>query len=84
MSVGDSSHPGRLVLLGAMLVWMLSWLWGPAPAWAEARIVTVGVYDNAPKLFIDDRGRPAGIFIDRKSTRLNSSHRLTSRMPSSA
>jgi sugar phosphate permease len=27
---------------------------------------------------------PMGLVLDRKSTRLNSSHRLTSRMPSSA
>ena len=31
---------------------------------AEARTVTVGVYENAPKVFTSESGRPAGIFID--------------------
>lgn len=31
---------------------------------AESRSVRVGVYENAPKVFIDESGRPAGIFID--------------------
>ena len=30
----------------------------------ESRIVTVGVYENAPKVFFNEAGRPAGIFID--------------------
>jgi signal transduction histidine kinase/ABC-type amino acid transport substrate-binding protein len=31
---------------------------------AEDRIVKVGVYENAPKIFISESGKPAGIFID--------------------
>lgn len=31
---------------------------------AEEGVVTVGVYDNAPKVFQDDFGTPKGIFID--------------------
>jgi hypothetical protein len=31
---------------------------------AEERIVKVGIYDNAPKIFISEDGRPSGIFID--------------------
>ncbi|MBN1662982.1 MAG: transporter substrate-binding domain-containing protein [Deltaproteobacteria bacterium] len=31
---------------------------------AEDRIVRVGVYDNAPKIFMDPSGKPAGIFVD--------------------
>jgi len=31
---------------------------------AEVRTVTVGVYENAPKVFTSDSGKPAGIFID--------------------
>jgi len=31
---------------------------------AEGRTVRVGVYDNAPKIFIAESGRPAGIFVD--------------------
>lgn len=34
------------------------------PAIADDRIVTVGVYENAPKIFTDESGKPAGIFID--------------------
>jgi len=33
-------------------------------ATAENRIVTVGVYENAPKIFTAESGQPAGIFID--------------------
>ena len=31
---------------------------------AAERIVKVGVYENAPKIFTDESGHPAGIFID--------------------
>ena len=41
-----------------------------------------GITKNHP--FIDGNKRTGFILIDRKSTRLNSSHRNTSRMPSSA
>src|SRR5512144_3215191 len=34
------------------------------PAQAAARTVTVGVYENAPKVFTSEAGRPSGIFID--------------------
>ena len=34
------------------------------PVFADDRIVTVGVYENAPKIFMDESGKPAGIFID--------------------
>lgn len=33
-------------------------------AQAGKRVVTVGVYENAPKIFTSEDGRPAGIFID--------------------
>lgn len=32
--------------------------------YAENRIIDVGVYENEPKVFTDDGGKPAGIFID--------------------
>ncbi|MGE0708150.1 MAG: transporter substrate-binding domain-containing protein [Planctomycetota bacterium] len=35
-----------------------------APALAGGRTVVVGVYENAPKVFTDEAGAPAGIFID--------------------
>lgn len=31
---------------------------------ADNRVVRVGVYENAPKVFIESSGKPAGIFID--------------------
>ncbi|MDA8125571.1 MAG: ATP-binding protein [Deltaproteobacteria bacterium] len=31
---------------------------------ADDRIVRIGVYDNAPKIFLAESGKPAGIFID--------------------
>jgi PAS domain S-box-containing protein len=42
---------------------VLGTLW-VASSHAAERIVTVGVYENAPKIFSDDSGRPAGVFID--------------------
>jgi signal transduction histidine kinase len=35
-----------------------------ADARADERVVTVGVYENAPKVFTSESGKPAGIFID--------------------
>ncbi len=36
----------------------------PAAAGAEGRLVRVGVYQNHPKVFINDGGVPMGIFVD--------------------
>jgi PAS domain S-box-containing protein len=38
--------------------------YGISNAAADERIVTVGVYENAPKVFISESGEPSGIFID--------------------
>ena len=35
-----------------------------ASAWAKTRVVRVGVYDNAPKIFMNNKGQPAGILVD--------------------
>ena len=43
---------------------LLLLVFGVLPADAADRHVTVGVYQNAPKVFVDETGRPAGIFID--------------------
>jgi signal transduction histidine kinase len=37
---------------------------GAPSAKADDRIVTVGVYENAPKVFTSESGKPTGIFID--------------------
>jgi len=34
------------------------------PVGAEPREIRVGLYDNPPKIFADEHGRPAGIFVD--------------------
>ena len=31
---------------------------------ASDRMIKVGVYENAPKIFVSDTGQPSGIFID--------------------
>lgn len=35
----------------------------PSPA-AGQPVVTIGVYENPPKVFVDESSRPAGVFID--------------------
>ncbi len=34
------------------------------PAVGQGSVIRVGVYDNAPKVFVSEAGRPSGIFID--------------------
>ena len=34
------------------------------PALADNRVVKIGVYENAPKVFTSPSGKPSGIFID--------------------
>jgi ABC-type amino acid transport substrate-binding protein len=50
--------------VGAVLLLVLAAVLVFATARAEERIVRVGVYENAPKVFTSEAGRPAGIFID--------------------
>lgn len=38
--------------------------WMGSPAWAADRVFRYGVYENAPKVFADPKGQPAGIFVD--------------------
>ena len=58
-----SSKDRRFVWRAMVLSLLLSGF-GVLQAGAADRTVTVGVYQNAPKVFIDKTGRPAGIFID--------------------
>ncbi len=46
-----------------MILWALAH-WAAPLAQADGKTVKVGVYANAPKIFISESGRPAGIFID--------------------
>jgi len=49
-----------------IFIWILSVFQTAAISWANAneQIVRVGVYENPPKIFTTESGRPAGIFID--------------------
>ncbi|MCJ8501535.1 sensor histidine kinase [Desulfatitalea alkaliphila] len=69
----------RTALLGLALLTLLCWT--PGPGCAADRVVTVGLYENAPKVFTDAEGLPKGIFIDilahiagREGWRLNFVH----------
>lgn len=54
----------RFLLSGLSLLILAAPPSGGAFAYAGERVVRVGVYDNAPKLFVSETGKPAGIFID--------------------
>ena len=68
--------PGQLLTIGNMIITFM----GPVQSYAETNdtsIVLSAFFDEVRFIFTGD-------MEDRKSTRLNSSHRRTSRMPSSA
>lgn len=44
-------------------IWLMAFLLA-APGGNAAETVIVGLYDNSPKVFIDENGEPAGIFVD--------------------
>jgi signal transduction histidine kinase len=48
-----------------LLLLFLSLLWLDSPsAYAAARTVKVGIYENAPKVFTAETGKPSGIFVE--------------------
>lgn len=58
---------GRVCLafrLCLLVIPVLVLSFGLSPAKADSRVVKIGIYENAPKVFTDDSGRPAGIFVD--------------------
>ncbi|MBN1193426.1 MAG: transporter substrate-binding domain-containing protein [Coriobacteriia bacterium] len=55
-------HLGAAVLVVALVALWTVGVNGPAAA--EPRTVRVGLYENEPKIFTDDAGEPAGIFVD--------------------
>lgn len=59
---GPERH--RRLLLSVIMLLLMLLHPGTPHASAENHIVRVGVYDNAPKIFIGESGQPAGIFID--------------------
>jgi signal transduction histidine kinase len=54
----------RWLILSLLLFLLMPFCPGTSSAAGEDRIVRVGVYENAPKVFISESGNPAGIFID--------------------
>lgn len=53
----------NVFFISILLLWMTlipSFFCGTA----HARIVKIGIYENAPKVFTDASGKPAGIFVD--------------------
>lgn len=56
----DRGRKTGLMAATALIAWLF---WLPAQA-QQGAPVRIGVYQNAPKLYIDDSGRPAGFFID--------------------
>lgn len=44
-----------------IIVWQWRAIYGEQ---TDRRIVTVGLYENAPKVYTDENGRPAGLFIE--------------------
>ncbi|MDR3580688.1 MAG: ATP-binding protein [Oryzomonas sp.] len=56
-----SAYPFRNLSLFVVLILLC---FEVPPARAEVRTVTVGVYENAPKVFTSETGKPSGIFID--------------------
>ncbi len=59
----NSGWPGRF-FLGLSIILLSFSCFGTSSAGSDGRTVTVGVYENAPKIFTTQSGQPAGIFID--------------------
>ena len=65
MRTGCLDNPGSPVQVLLLLVTLLLILcFNICVAAADDRVVTVGVYENEPKVFTSADGRPSGIFID--------------------
>ena len=50
-------------ILKSMMIPLIIYLFFPNAS-ALSRTVTVGIYENKPKIFTEETGQPAGIFID--------------------
>jgi signal transduction histidine kinase len=59
----NTAYLGHVQIMLTIILVAFSCL-GTVPAQADVRTVTVGVYENAPKVFTSASGKPAGIFID--------------------
>ncbi len=58
------THSPTHILTHILLVLTIAFFLTATPAGAEDRVIRVGVYDNAPKIFVSGSGKPEGIFID--------------------
>ena len=58
------SRPLLVVVLGAICVVLVVVGIGLGSSGAGSRQVTVGLYENAPKVYVDADGKPAGLFVE--------------------
>ncbi|QSV47297.1 transporter substrate-binding domain-containing protein [Geobacter benzoatilyticus] len=58
------STPFRIQLPALFVMLLIVQCIAISSAGADAKLVTVGVYENPPKVFTDESGKPSGIFID--------------------
>lgn len=63
MRAGMNDQGRQAVLIAAVAI-SLAWLIGSTAEGQGGSKVRVGIYQNAPKLHIDDAGKPAGLFVD--------------------
>ncbi|MDO8317967.1 response regulator [Rhodoferax sp.] len=59
--------PRKLLLLSTIILLGLAgvWYWiGDHNDLGEQRTITVGLYENAPKIYSNSNGRPAGLFVE--------------------
>jgi PAS domain S-box-containing protein len=63
MHIGNTNRH-RGFLLGLSIIFFIFLFMVPPVVLAADGMVKVGVYENAPKIFISESGQPSGIFID--------------------
>ena len=64
MMITKFSTPFRIQLPALFVVLLIVQCIAISSAGADTKLVTVGVYENPPKVFTDESGKPSGIFID--------------------
>ncbi len=62
--IHGTARSRSIQLLRLFMILLFFLCLGVPSALADHRIVTVGVYENAPKVFTSEEGQPSGIFID--------------------
>ncbi|HEU19488.1 MAG TPA: transporter substrate-binding domain-containing protein [Deltaproteobacteria bacterium] len=63
MNIKSTGHHLRVFLIFPIVI-LIVLSFRVSLARSDNRTVTVGVYENAPKVFISESGKPAGIFVD--------------------